>query len=56
MQKNFLPLWILLCAGMVLIASRLALADDWPAFRGPNRDGVCRETGLLKEWPEAGYK
>ena len=29
-------------------------ADDWPQFRGPGRDGVSRETGLLKSWPEGG--
>ena len=29
-------------------------AADWPGFRGPNRDGVSIETGLLKKWPEAG--
>lgn len=23
---------------------------------GPNRDGICRETGLLKEWPKEGPK
>jgi hypothetical protein len=27
---------------------------DWPQWRGPNRDGVSRETGLLQEWPEDG--
>jgi outer membrane protein assembly factor BamB len=26
----------------------------WPQFRGPNRDGKSPETGLIKEWPEAG--
>jgi outer membrane protein assembly factor BamB len=26
----------------------------WPGFRGPSRDGVCTETGLLKEWPAEG--
>lgn len=26
----------------------------WPQFRGPNRDGVSRETGLLKQWPAGG--
>jgi outer membrane protein assembly factor BamB len=31
-------------------------ADDWPSFRGPNRDGICREKGLLKEWPKEGPK
>jgi outer membrane protein assembly factor BamB len=29
-------------------------ADDWPQFRGPQRDGVSRETGLRKEWPKDG--
>jgi outer membrane protein assembly factor BamB len=33
-----------------------ARAADWPGFRGPNRDGVCTETGLLKEWPADGPK
>ena len=27
---------------------------DWPQFRGPNRDNVSKETGLLKNWPPAG--
>jgi outer membrane protein assembly factor BamB len=34
----------------------LAASPDWPQFRGPNRDGKCEETGLLKEWPEGGPK
>lgn len=29
-------------------------AADWPQFRGPNRDGICTESGLLKSWPEGG--
>lgn len=27
-----------------------ALADDWPQWRGPQRDGVWRETGLLEKF------
>lgn len=34
-----------------LVPSRTA---GWPQFRGPLRDGMSRETGLLKSWPEAG--
>lgn len=26
----------------------------WPQFRGPDRTGVSKETGLLKQWPESG--
>jgi outer membrane protein assembly factor BamB len=29
---------------------------DWGGFRGPNRDGICLETGLLREWPSEGLK
>ena len=39
---------------MVLVSS--AMAADWPQWRGPDREGVSRETGLLKEWPAEGPK
>lgn len=31
-----------------------AFADDWPQWRGQQRDGHSAETGLLSEWPEGG--
>lgn len=33
-----------------------AAFDDapWPQFRGPNRDGISAETGLLEAWPDGG--
>mgnify|MGYP001092566787 CR=1 FL=1 len=27
--------------------------EDWPQFRGPDRDGKSAETGLMKKWPES---
>ena len=27
---------------------------DWPQWRGPERTGISRETGLAKEWPASG--
>jgi outer membrane protein assembly factor BamB len=33
-----------------------ALAADWPQFRGPERTGLSKETGLLKAWPDGGPK
>jgi len=33
-----------------------ALGADWPQFRGPRRDGISQETGLLKQWPKEGPK
>jgi outer membrane protein assembly factor BamB len=34
----------------------LARAADWPAWLGPDRNGVSKETGLLKSWPKEGPK
>jgi outer membrane protein assembly factor BamB len=34
----------------------LAAAADWPQWRGPNRDGISQDTGLLQEWPADGPK
>lgn len=34
-----------------LVASQ---EPGWPQWRGPRRDGICDETGLLRSWPEGG--
>ncbi len=44
------------CVLLPIGAKRTAIADDWPAWRGPNRDAICGETGLLKQWPKEGPK
>ena len=31
-------------------------APDWPQWRGPRRDGISDETGLLPSWPAGGPK
>jgi len=36
-----------------LVASK---EPDWPQWRGPRRDGICEEKGLLQSWPEGGPK
>lgn len=41
--------WI--CFGLALPGARGA---DWPQWRGPQRDGLSRESALLKEWPKEG--
>ena len=33
-----------------------AQAEDWPQWRGPNRDGISQEKGLLQAWPKDGPK
>jgi len=55
-SKNHLSnrtLLAILLLSLTLIAPA-ASAVDWPQWRGPNRDGVSTETGLLKDWPAGG--
>ena len=37
-----------------LLIPAVSFGADWPQWRGPDRDGVCKETGLLKKWPANG--
>ncbi|MEY2409996.1 MAG: outer membrane protein assembly factor BamB, partial [Verrucomicrobiota bacterium] len=39
-----------------VLAPPAGVAADWPQWRGPQRDDICTETGLLKEWPDGGPK
>ncbi len=47
-------LLMLLCLGAGAFGQTTATTGNWPQWRGPNRDGVSTETGLLKQWPSAG--
>lgn len=44
----------LLSSLILAAAASFAVATDWPQWRGPNRDGISTEKGLLKEWPKGG--
>lgn len=61
--------WLVLCGLLALIAvggksaepkarAELIASPEagWPQFRGPRRDGVSDERGLLQAWPEGGPK
>ncbi|MEI6049190.1 MAG: PQQ-binding-like beta-propeller repeat protein [Bacteroidota bacterium] len=42
---------LLITAGCISVG-----AQDISQWRGPNRDGIYNETGLLKKWPDTGPK
>ena len=39
---------------IILACTCMARADDWPQWRGPERTGISKETGLLQTWPADG--
>ncbi|MDB4680917.1 PQQ-like beta-propeller repeat protein, partial [Akkermansiaceae bacterium] len=48
----------LLSSAFFLIISLMssAVAEDWPQWFGPQRDGVWREDGIIDKFPEGGPK
>ncbi|MGH7130147.1 MAG: PQQ-binding-like beta-propeller repeat protein, partial [Planctomycetaceae bacterium] len=51
-MSRLIALGALLSSLTVTVSTRAP--DDWPQWRGPRRDGVSAETGLLKTWPAGG--
>jgi outer membrane protein assembly factor BamB len=39
-----------------LLGCGTLFANDFPQWRGPQRNGISKETGLLQEWPPSGPK
>src|SRR5258708_4073376 len=54
------PFYSLFTGGMALtlsvslLAATTARTEDWPQWRGANRDGVWRETGIVQTFPPGG--
>src|SRR5262249_12889056 len=49
MKKAFTLAAALLCGVAAIHA-----ASDWPQWQGPDRTGISKETGLMKQWPSSG--
>jgi len=43
---------VLLCLPVATASAQAG--GEWPQWRGANRDGISKETGLLKQWPAEG--
>jgi len=51
-----------ICSSLIMIGLVLGCAPmhsapnemEWPQWRGPDRTGLSKETGFLREWPAAG--
>jgi len=49
MQKKLVVLVTVSC-----LFSQILLADDWPQWRGPTRNGISQESGWTDQWPKEG--
>lgn len=52
-MKSTFCMSAVLFSALVLHTAAMGL-DDWPQWRGRNRDGIAVEKGLLKAWPPGG--
>ena len=50
------PCVLLICLAVVLARPSVPCAkeENWPQWRGPNRDGISPDRGLPKRWPKNG--
>ncbi|HJZ12203.1 MAG TPA: PQQ-binding-like beta-propeller repeat protein [Acidobacteriota bacterium] len=44
----------ILLVTLLLTLTAITFAADWPQWRGLNRDGISKETGLAQGWPKTG--
>ena len=55
---SYLTLVLVLSLGLLKVSLAAEespiTSGDWPQFHGPQRNAICTETGLLKQWPEGG--
>lgn len=54
MGMKVAPLAVAGIVASVLALNAQAPSVDWPQWRGPDRNGLSRETGLLSQWPRTG--
>src|SRR2546423_6188146 len=46
----------IISAMLWLLALQRAAANDWPNWRGPDQNGISKETGWSASWPSDGPK
>jgi outer membrane protein assembly factor BamB len=54
MRSRQFPAATVLATAFIVLSPDFARSADWPQWRGPKRDGVSTETGLMKSWPDGG--
>ena len=50
MKRRFILLLMFAVAMAAVLAAQTSPGADWPQWRGPDRTGVSKESGLMKQW------
>jgi outer membrane protein assembly factor BamB len=53
-MKRRMPFLAIVFALGASMFAQTPVVTDWPQWRGPERTGISKETGLLKQWPAGG--
>jgi outer membrane protein assembly factor BamB len=53
-RSRFVVIFILALAIAAALSAQTSTSTDWPQWRGPERTGISKESGLLKQWPASG--
>jgi outer membrane protein assembly factor BamB len=57
-MKRFLPAGLMVtlfcCLAFIGSSPSRVCGEDWPQWMGPHRDGVWRERGILRQFPDGG--
>jgi outer membrane protein assembly factor BamB len=54
MVHHRLVIAVIIVLGIAATTIGQTPSTDWPQWRGPERNGLSKETGLLKQWPSSG--
>jgi outer membrane protein assembly factor BamB len=53
-MKYVVSIGALVVALFATMSAQSNLATDWPQWQGPDRTGLSKEVGLMKQWPASG--
>src|SRR5678815_1077344 len=54
MSRRLLDVFLLGAVFLLGTQATPTLAEDWPQWMGPSRDGSWREIGILEKFPDSG--
>src|SRR5258708_18986739 len=54
--KSAATQYLAACLWFALVFAGLLFATDWPQWRGPNRDAIWKESGIVESLPSSGLK